>query len=423
MSDRSSRDPRSTVTTAAARHLRAVRYLVGNLLAGLVALVLLVVSVAVLVLSVVGVGLLFVGLLDRQVRRWCDRERTRVGQLLGRRIDSPYVGEAGARLADARDHAASGSLGRDAGTLVARALVGVPLGLVAIFLPLFSLPYVLLPLYWWALPDGETAVMFEVTSWPVALAAVLIGLGGLTLWAAAPVASRVDTTVAAALLSPGPAQEQRRRAEVERLRRRSAVSAHSAELRRIERDLHDAAQNRLVAVAMYVGMAQRQLETGSGDPGPSLAKAGRAATDAIAEVRRVIHGIYPPVLAEEGLVPAVGLLVDQCQIPTRLHVDRPAPTPASVDAALYFAISELLTNIAKHSGARSATVLLRWDVTEQVRWVTAVVGDDGKGGADPSLGSGIAGVESRVRALGGSLQVTSPPGGPTRIEVSLPCES
>lgn len=399
-----------------------MRYLIGALVAGAVAIVLLAAVVAVLALSVVGVGLLLVGLLDFQVRRWCDRDRTRVGRFLGRRIPSPYVPAAGVKLAAARAHAASGSLPRDAGTLAVRALVGVPLGAAALLLPVFSLPYVLMPFYWWALSDGETVVWYSVGSWFEAIATMLIGVVGLALWATAPAASLLDAKIAAALLMPGPAHEQRRRAEIERVRRESAVSAHSAELRRIERDLHDAAQNRLVAVAMYVGMAQRQLETGTGDPVGSLTKAGQAATGAIAEVRRVIRGIYPPILTEEGLVPAVGFLVDRNQIPTRLDVDRPAPTPASVDAALYFSIAELLTNIAKHSGAREAFVELHWSVVDQVPWVSAVVGDDGQGGADPRRGSGIAGVESRVTALGGWLQVTSPPGGPTKVEVNLPCE-
>ena len=400
-----------------------MRYLLEALLAGIGAFVLLVVSVAVVALSVVGIGLLFVGLLDRQIRRSCDWERRRVGRLLGRRIDSPYVGGTGAQLSAARAHASSGALGRDVAILVIRVLVGVPIGVALIVLPLFALNYTVIPFFWWALPDGETGGFLAGTSFPEAVLSVLVGITAFALWLMAPAVSLADAKVAAALLSPGQAQEQRRRAEIERVRRESAVSAHSAELRRIERDLHDAAQNRLVAVAMYVGRAQRQFETGSGDPGSLLTKASNAATDAIAEVRRVIQGIYPPVLAEEGLVPAVGYLVDQSQIPTRLHVDRPAPTPASVDAALYFSIAELLTNVAKHSSAQEATVELDWSMAEHVTWVTAVVGDDGGGGVDASRGSGIAGVESRVKALGGSLQVTSPHGGPTRIEVRLPCES
>lgn len=403
--------------------MRAVRYLLGDLLACLLALALVAAAVAVLALSLVGVGLLLVGPLDRQFRRWCDRERVRVGRFLDIRIDSPYVGETGARFAAARAHAGSGSLGRDLGVVVLRLLVGIPFGVAAIMLPLVALNYVLAPLFSWALPDGESAVAFEVASWSGAAASMLVGIAALVLWATAPVVSLGDAKLAAALLSPSAALEQRRRAEIERVRRESAVSAHASELRRIERDLHDAAQNRLVAVAMYVGMAQRQLETGSGDPNVSLTKASQAASDAIAEVRRVIQGIYPPVLAEEGLVPAVGFLVDQSQIPARLHVDRPAATPASVDAALYFSVAELLTNIAKHSDAHEAVVELTWTEVDESPWVTAVVGDDGTGGADPSRGSGITGVESRVKALGGSLQVSSPAGGPTRIEVSLPCES
>jgi signal transduction histidine kinase len=243
------------------------------------------------------------------------------------------------------------------------------------------------------------------------------------MWLAVPQIAGVDATVAARLLSPGPGQELRQRVEIEEGRRRAAVSAHSAELKRIERDLHDAAQNRLVAVAMFVGMAQRQVASGRGEPGEALTKAQSAAADALAEVRRIIRGIYPPVLAEEGLVPALGALVDRAPIPTRLHVDRPAPTPAAVDAALYFSIAEALTNVAKHSGASECDVELRWEPRNGVAWVTATVTDDGTGGADMVKGSGLTGIDSRVRALGGQATVRSPPGGPTTVRMDLPCES
>ena len=174
---------------------------------------------------------------------------------------------------------------------------------------------------------------------------------------------------------------------------------------------------------MFVGMAQRQVASGRGEPGEVLTKAQSAAADALAEVRRIIRGIYPPVLAEEGLVPALGALVDRAPIPTRLHVDRPAPTPAAVDAALYFSIAEALTNVAKHSGASECDVELRWEPRDGVAWVTVTVTDDGTGGADMAKGSGLAGIDSRVRALGGQATVRSPPGGPTTVRMDLPCES
>ena len=309
--------------------------------------------------------------------------------------------------------------------MVARVGIGIPLGLVAVLLPLVSLNAAVIPLYWWALPaDEPTGSLFTtVTSWWGALASLAIGLAGLLAWLTMPRIAGVDATVAARLLSPSPGRELRQRVEVEEGRRRSAVSAHSAELKRIERDLHDAAQNRLVAVAMFVGMAQRQVTSGRGDPGEALARAQSAATDALAEVRRIVRGIYPPVLAEEGLVPALGGLVDRAPIPTRLHLDKPAPAPAAVDAALYFSIAEALTNVARHSGASACDVELRWETRDGVAWVRATVTDDGRGGADMARGSGLAGIESRVQALGGQVTLQSPPGGPTTVRMDLPCES
>lgn len=404
---------------AVARQARAAGYLIVGLPVGVAALLLLVIMIVVLLLCIVGVGLLL-GPIDQVVRRWCDQERRRVGRLMRRPSDTGH--ETDALLATARARAVSGDLARDALLLALRVVVGIPLGIVPVVLPLFAVNHALLPFYWWALPEGEDGGVIAVSSWPGALGVGLLGLAALVVWLGAPVIARLDAGRAAALLAPSAAQVQRRRAEAEKMRRESAVSAHSAELRRIERDLHDAAQNRLVAVAMYVGMARRQVQSGSGDPDPALAKAGQAATDAIAEVRRVIQGIYPPVLAEEGLVPAIGFLVDQSQVPARLIVDRPAPTPAAVDAAIYFSVAELLTNIAKHSQARESTVELRWRQYENESTVGVVISDDGRGGVDRSRGSGIAGVDSRISALGGSLEVTSPQGGPTRIEVNLPCE-
>jgi signal transduction histidine kinase len=315
-------------------------------------------------------------------------------------------------------------MGRDLGALLVRAAAGVPLGLFAALLPLVSLNSALVPLYWWFQPRDEAGALFNVTTWWGALASTLVGLVGLAVWTATPSLALADASLAARLLAPSRDQELRQRVEIEEGRRRSAISAHSAELRRIERDLHDAAQNRLVAVAMFVGMAQRQLATGGDAPTEALDKAHSAATDALAEVRRIIQGIYPPVLTEEGLIPALGLLVDRSQIPTRLHVDRPAPTPAAVDAALYFSIAEALTNVAKHSGATACDVELSWDrADDDVPWVTAVVRDDGSGGADREKGSGLPGIEDRIQALGGRISVLSPPGGPTTIRMSLPCES
>ncbi len=415
---------RSRLATSAARLGRSIRYLAGDLVVGLRALALLILVVITAAASLVGVGLAFAGTVARGVRRHCDRDRARTGRFLDRRIASPYADPSSRRLSMLRSYRRGATLARDLAVLLHRILLGIPLGLLAVLLPFLSLNAVSVALYWWALPDDEpTGTLFAVTSWWDAAATALLGLAGLALWFGAPAVAAADAGGVARLLSPSPGQELRLRAEMEERRRRSAVSAHTAELRRIERDLHDATQNRLVAVAMFIGMAQRQLTTRADDPAPALAKAQAAATDALAEVRRVIQGIFPPELAEEGLIPALGLLVDRAQIPIRLHVDRPGPTPPAVDAALYFSIAEILTNVAKHSGADECEVQLSWDGSERDRWVTATVSDNGRGGADPGKGSGLTGIDQRMQALGGEVSVLSPPGGPTTIRMALPCES
>jgi len=111
------------------------------------------------------------------------------------------------------------------------------------------------------------------------------------------------------------------------------------------------------------------------------------------------------------------------QIPTRLHVENPAPTPAPVDAALYFSIAESLTNVTKHSAATRCDIHLSWNDNDGQLRVIATVTDNGDGGADRTKGSGLAGIENRIDALGGTVNVTSPPGGPTSIRMELPCES
>lgn len=348
-----------------------------------------------------------------------------VRRLLGRHIGSPYLRPASTGPAAARHRFADGTLARDLAALLQRIVVGIPLGVLAVLFPLFSLQALAIPAYWWAMPHGRPADQwFTVTSWWLAAASGLIGIAGLAAWSiAAPPVAGADAALAELLLAPTRDRELGLRVQIEEQRRRSAVDVHSAELRRIERDLHDAAQNRLVAVSMFVGTAQRQLSTGNGDIATALAKAQDASRDALAEMRRIIRGIYPPALAEEGLIPALGSLADRMQVPVRLRVERPAATPASVDAALYFSIAEALTNVSKHSAATECGIHLSWDENGGQTRVSAIVTDNGHGGADPARGGGLAGIESRIEALGGTVTVASPPGGPTSVRMELPCES
>jgi signal transduction histidine kinase len=197
--------------------------------------------------------------------------------------------------------------------------------------------------------------------------------------------------------------------------RRQAVDAQAAELRRIERDLHDGAQARLVALTLQLGRAEMRV----GDQ-PEVRQlirdAQREARHAIAELRDLARGIVPPLLADRGLVAAVESLAARYGLGTAIDADTHRGLPPAIESAAYFVVAEALTNTAKHAGARHSWVALRDDH----RALTVVVGDDGGGGADPD-GSGLAGLRARVEALDGRLRVQSPDGAGTVVEVSFPC--
>lgn len=224
-----------------------------------------------------------------------------------------------------------------------------------------------------------------------------------------------------ALLRPSPQALLAARVEELAATRADAISAHEAELRRIERDLHDGAQARLVALSMRIGLARRAYDRDPQMARRLLAEAQDQAEEALTELRQVVRGIHPPILTDRGLAGAVRALAASSGLEVTVEVaggleEGPRP-PAAVEAAAYFAVAEALTNAAKHGGGQRAAVRL-----ERLRsGLRAVVRDDGTGGADESEGTGLLGVRRRVAALDGSVQVSSPVGGPTVIEVRLPC--
>jgi signal transduction histidine kinase len=197
--------------------------------------------------------------------------------------------------------------------------------------------------------------------------------------------------------------------------RRQAVDAQAAELRRIERDLHDGAQARLVALTLQLGRAELRVQDQPEIRGLIL-DAQREAHHAIAELRDLARGIVPPLLADRGLVAAVQSLAARYGLGTAIEVDTYRGLAPAVESAAYFVIAEALTNTVKHADAQRSWVLLR----DEHRALAVIVGDDGCGGADPR-GSGLAGLRARVEALDGSLQVQSPRAGGTVLEVRLPC--
>ena len=196
-----------------------------------------------------------------------------------------------------------------------------------------------------------------------------------------------------------------------------AVDAAAAELRRIERDLHDGAQARLVALGMNLRAVERVLP---GSPQAALAlvaEARETSVRALSELRDLIRGICPPVLADRGLGHAVQALVLDTPLPTALEVDLPGRLAAPVESACYFAIAEALANAVKHSGARHAGIRIHYSSG----LLRIQVADDGVGGADPEQGTGLKGVERRLGTFDGIMAVSSPPGGPTMIAMEVPC--
>ncbi|MET8690218.1 sensor histidine kinase [Streptomyces sp. NPDC004732] len=202
--------------------------------------------------------------------------------------------------------------------------------------------------------------------------------------------------------------------------RAGAVAAHGAELRRIERDLHDGTQARLVSLSMRVGLARRAYDKDPEAAKKLLADAQDQAEEALTELRHVVRGIHPPILTDRGLVGAVRALAAGSGLQVTVEedgVEDGARAPAAVEAAAYFVVAEALTNAAKHSGSERAFV----ELSRRGAVLRVVVRDEGRGGVDESGGSGLLGMRRRVAALDGTVEVSSPAGGPTVIEVELPC--
>ncbi len=197
--------------------------------------------------------------------------------------------------------------------------------------------------------------------------------------------------------------------------RRGALDVQAEELRRIERDLHDGAQARLVALSMQLGRAEERLADRPDDQ--QLVRAAREeAGAAIAELRDLARGIAPPVLADRGLTAALEALGDRSAIPVTAEVEEGERLAPVVETVAYFVVAESLTNAAKHAGTPATVV-----VTRDGDVLRVVVADDGPGGADPA-GNGLSGLRSRVEAVDGRLTIDSPPGGGTTVTAELPCE-
>jgi len=301
------------------------------------------------------------------------------------------------------------------------AVIRGPLSAAAAFVSLglwaVGVVLVLLPLYSWSLPGGGAHFDGMVLHGAPGLLAVLVGFVVLL---AAPQMTRglatADAALARRLLGP-PGGLAARLAEVE-LSRERVVDAAEAERKRIERDLHDGAQQRLVALAMELGRAKAKFGDDVDAARLLVDQAHAQAKAALTELRDLVRGVHPPVLTDRGLDAALSGLIARSPVPVEMHVEMPVRPKPAVEAVAYFVVAEALTNVAKHSRASQAKVVVEEHGYPPVLMV--MISDDGIGGADPD-GAGLSGLADRASGVDGRLTVESPRGGPTIIAVELPC--
>ena len=261
---------------------------------------------------------------------------------------------------------------------------------------------------------GRTPYLGSLPAWLAIPAGIAIAAAGLR---AGPRLLAAYATFARSMLGPTRQAELALRVRHLAQTRADTIDSGAAQMRRIERDLHDGAQARLVAMGMTLDAADQLLDTSPAAARALLAEARAASAKALAELRDLVRGIHPPVLADRGLAEAVHALA--LDMPLRVHLasELPGRPAAPVESAAYFAVSELLANVSKHAHATQAWI----DLRHEAGMLRIGVTDDGTGGADPARGTGLAGIERRLAAFDGALAVSSPPGGPTVVNMELPC--
>jgi signal transduction histidine kinase len=342
------------------------------------------------------------------------------------------------RLYESRDLVAavrSASTWRQLGYHLLAAPALAAAAIVAVGLWLAGLVFGLVYLYGWGLgqgsflrratyPNENPAVPFPTSGLVVHPGAVPAGVyltaAGLVLLFAAPwytsAIRALDIRLARTLLGPSRADELEYQVEHLTQTRAGVVDAADAERRRLERDLHDGTQQRLVSLAINLGMARAQAGTAE-EAKQAIAEAHEEAKAALAELRDLIRGLHPAVLEDRGLDAALSGVTARMPIPVRLDVDMPRRPAPVIEAVAYFVVSEGLANIAKHAQATEAAVFVQRSGDR----LHVIVTDDGVGGADPDRGTGLAGLARRAASVDGTFDIDSPPGGPTLLTVDLPC--
>lgn len=384
-------------------------------------LILFVLTSVSVITMVAGVGLLLIWMFLPLLRAMANQHRRMAELTLGGRIESPYL--------PTKDRSARQRLSayltdpatwRDLLWAFTSCSVGVLLSWLSLTLLLGVVWYVVFPVVFAVTPDGVFDVNYGIVKidtfresfyeWTWAAVCALLW------WFGTPWLARLRAQLDRALLAPSREQLERRVAQVAESRAET-VDHSAAELRRIERDLHDGAQARLVALGMNLGMAEQLLSTDPEAAARLLEEARNATTTALGDLRSVVRGIHPPVLSDRGLDGAVQALALDMAVPVQVSITLDGRAPAPVESASYFAVAEMLANVGKHASASSASV----DIRHAAGVLRMTVTDNGHGGADVGGGTGLAGVRRRLAAFDGTMEVVSPAGGPTTIIMELPC--
>jgi len=374
-----------------------------------------------------GIGLVTTPYLLGRVRRHANRRRQRAATWYGVHVPVPYrpfpqdlrTGFTG-RVERTALMLKDPATWRDMRWLLVDMSAGYLLSTLAAWLLLY-------PLEGFALAAGGWRVFTDDRYWygfvPVdsqasGLAAAALGVAFLVtgLLVNQPLL-RANFALGRALLAPSPEEELARRVDRLTETRHEAVDTAAAELRRIERDLHDGTQARLVAMGMNLGVVEALIEKDPEQARKLLAMTRASSAEALTELRDLVRGIHPPVLAERGLGDAVRELTLRLPIESEVRAELSGRPEAAVESAAYFAVSEALTNAAKHSGADRVQV----DIGHTDDRLRLSVTDNGKGGARVGTGSGLSGIERRLGTFDGIMAVSSPAGGPTMVTMEIPC--
>ncbi|MFI1012479.1 histidine kinase [Streptomyces sp. NPDC020965] len=419
------------VTKARSAAVAAAQGLALALLALVGSITLFVLAVVSIALIVVGVGVFTTPAILKLVRAHADRRRLLAAGWASTRIavtHRPFPRDLRTGITGQVERCSlllkDPATWRDLQWLLVDMTAGAVVALLAPALVLYGVFGLLLAAGLWvplteALDDPYWFTFIPVQGWRTGGLAGLLGLGLLALAGYAnPALVRTHFTIAGSVLSPNREGELEQRIDRLTETRHDALDTSAAELRRIERDLHDGAQARLVAVGMNLGTVEALIEKDPEQAKLLISRARESSAEALTELRDLVRGIHPPVLAERGLGDAVKALLLRLPVASEVDVELRGRAEASVESAAYFAVSEALTNAVKHADADRLWV----DMTYTDGALRISVTDNGKGGAAIGAGSGLSGIERRLGTFDGVLAVSSPVGGPTMVTMEIPCE-